>query len=136
MCVRCCLLQAKKPQLVPSAPRHAQAVAVDGAVSGVSDGAADVIVVGDVDAPSSGSRQVDSLLSMTSQGALLDVSDAKPTVALKRLAEWVDVQGSVAWQKRAKIAAIMGSCPKSQASFKSGELVPCVCVRLVFLCLL
>ena len=106
--------------------------------AGVADVARDVIVVGDVDAPSSGSRQVDALLGMASQGAPLDVSDAKPAVALKQLAEWVDVQGSVAWQKRAKMAAIMGSCPKSQASFKSGELVPCVClcVRLVLLCLL
>jgi hypothetical protein len=111
---------------VSLAPRQSQVAAVAGAASGVADVAAEVIVIGDEE-PSSGCRQVDELLGMASQGALLDVCEAKPTVALKRLAEWVEVQGSAAWQKRAKVAAIMGSCPKSQASFKSGASVALCC---------
>ena len=53
---------------------------------------------------------------------LLDVGGTKPQAALARLREQLP-QNSVdreAWRKRARVTAVMGSCPRSLASFKSG----------------
>ena len=53
---------------------------------------------------------------------LLDVKGAKPKEALKRLRHSIATEGEdqEGWIKRARIATVLGSCPKSHASFKSG----------------
>ncbi len=53
---------------------------------------------------------------------LLDVRGAKPWEALCRLRDTLPANSvdRKAWASRARIAAIMGSCPKSLDSFKSG----------------
>jgi hypothetical protein len=53
---------------------------------------------------------------------LLDIEGAKPTAALKNLEEWINKEGRLEWQRQARTAAIMGSCPKSRAGFQSGLL--------------
>ena len=55
------------------------------------------------------------------QTLLLDVGHDKPAAALKRLAEWIDTEGPNEWHKQARVAAVLGSCPKSRASLHSGS---------------
>ncbi len=42
------------------------------------------------------------------------------TQALRNLREWVQAEGRENWQSNARIAAIMGSCPKTHKSLVSG----------------
>lgn len=53
---------------------------------------------------------------------VLDVKGAKPRQALVRLRDAVqDTPAARAeWRKKARIAAVMGSCPRTHASFDSG----------------
>ena len=51
---------------------------------------------------------------------LLDVGRAKPSEALTLLGNYVGAEGRDTWQKRARIAAVLGSCPKSRAFFLAG----------------
>ena len=53
---------------------------------------------------------------------LLDVEGAKPMQALARLGEAMgdDASARAEWRKRARIAAVTGSCPRSLASLDSG----------------
>ena len=51
----------------------------------------------------------------------LDVKGIKPAGALRRLrSQLASSDDRVAWRKKARVAAIMGSFPKSEASYKSG----------------
>ena len=62
---------------------------------------------------------------------LLDVRGATPAQALERLrAELPDdpVQRQ-AWRAQAKVSAVLGNCPKSRESLKSGGISHCICVR-------
>ena len=54
--------------------------------------------------------------------SILDVGGATPTEAIRRLKRVLPVSEAerTEWAKRARIAAVMGSCPRSRASFKSG----------------
>ena len=54
---------------------------------------------------------------------------AKPKEALKRLRLSIAEEGAdqECWIKKARIATVLGSCPKSHASFKSG-LLPFIAV--------
>ena len=56
---------------------------------------------------------------------VLDVKDCKPKEALVRLQEQLgDSDAARAeWRKKARIAAVIGSCPKSLASLDSGKSV-------------
>ena len=53
---------------------------------------------------------------------MLDVAGATPKEALKRLqTELAGEQGRCTeWRKRARIAAVLGSCPRSHGSFRAG----------------
>jgi len=55
---------------------------------------------------------------------LLDVGRAKPSEALTLLGNYVGAEGRDTWQKRARIAAVLGSCPKSKAFFLAGGAGP------------
>ena len=56
---------------------------------------------------------------------MLDVGGTRPREALQKMREALpaDRAGRKAWATRARIAAVMGSCPKSHDSFQSGRLV-------------
>ena len=64
----------------------------------------------------------------------LDVSSCTPSEALKRLRDAVDAIGQENWTKRARQAAILGNCPKSLRSMRSGArvLVPWFMVHAPF----
>lgn len=63
----------------------------------------------------------DSFLSSAST-TVLDVEGAGPLKALDRLQAAVpaDAEGLQEWRQKARLAAILGSCPKSIASLRSG----------------
>ena len=54
--------------------------------------------------------------------SILDISGAKPLAALALLKAQLptDAAGLREWRGKARVAAVMGSCPKSLGSFKSG----------------
>ena len=54
----------------------------------------------------------------------LDISMCTPSEALKRLSNTVNNIGQENWAKRARMAAILGNCPKSLKSMRSGAKVP------------
>ena len=65
---------------------------------------------------------------------VLDVAGATPLAALSRLRAAVPVD-SVArddWRKKARLASVLGSCPRSQSSLRSGVRV--VCAPLMVVC--
>jgi len=49
-----------------------------------------------------------------------EVGRAKPSESLQKLREFVATEGREAWNTKARVAAVMGSCPKSHKSFISG----------------
>ena len=49
-----------------------------------------------------------------------DISDDKPTAALVKIRNIVGDIGREAWAKRARTTAILGNCPKTVASMRSG----------------
>ena len=53
---------------------------------------------------------------------LLCIQNARPLVALEMLRECLpgDQAGLADWRRMARVAAVMGSCPRSKSSFKSG----------------
>ena len=53
---------------------------------------------------------------------ILNVEGATPSEALNRLSKSLPgtAQGRDEWRKKARVAAVMGSCPRSHRSFKSG----------------
>ena len=55
---------------------------------------------------------------------VLDIKMQKPLTALQTLREQLgdDPAKQAEWREQARIAAVMGSCPRSKASFKSGDL--------------
>ena len=53
----------------------------------------------------------------------LEISSAKPLDALKRLRAFVENDGRENWVKKARVAAILGNCPKSRESLLSGTAV-------------
>ena len=61
---------------------------------------------------------------------MLDVAGAKPSDALRRLKDTLplDKMDRVAWARHARIAAVLGNCPKSLESFKSGSLMVLISV--------
>ena len=56
---------------------------------------------------------------------VVDVTGCGPNAAVQLLRQSLpsDVEGRRVWCQRAKIAAIIGSCPKSRDSFRSGSCV-------------
>ena len=56
---------------------------------------------------------------------VLDVRGARPVEALQRLRLVIpkDAKGRREWFANARVAAIMGSCPKSRASFTAGGVL-------------
>ncbi len=73
-------------------------------------------------------KDCDGLLSAPQPNALINVGDARPAEALKRLEELISSEGREEWSKKARIAAVLGNCPKSVASFRSGQALAVACV--------
>ena len=61
----------------------------------------------------------------------LDISSAGPLNALKRLKVIVDDIGGVEWSKKARVAAVLANCPKSQNSMNSGVKHWCKYIEIV-----
>ena len=61
-------------------------------------------------------------LELTAEPLIFDISGAKPLAALDLLEAHMpqDPVQRAAWRSKARVAAVMGSCPRSHASFKSG----------------
>ena len=64
---------------------------------------------------------------------ILDVEGAKPREALQRLREVVpqDSKSREEWRIKARVASVMGSCPRTHASFRSGDIFiadACMCL--------
>ena len=55
----------------------------------------------------------------SASASVLDVSGATPLAALALLKANMPTD-RVAWRKKARVAAVLGSCPRSQSSYKSG----------------
>jgi hypothetical protein len=53
---------------------------------------------------------------------MLDVTGRGPNDAIRLLKESLpkDMNDRVLWQRRARVAAVLGSCPKTRSSFRSG----------------
>jgi hypothetical protein len=69
----------------------------------------------------------EELVSLVDAPSLvLDVSGARPIAAIARLREVLpsDPAGRAEWLCQARVAAVMGSCPKSHDAFKSGMAGP------------
>ena len=72
-----------------------------------------------------GQVRTDEVLNMRSvPTTLLSISSDKPRHALDKLGQLVgnDAGARSTWRKRARISAIVGSCPRSLASLDSGTL--------------
>ena len=73
-----------------------------------------------------------ALAIVNAQSSVLDVSQVPPSAAVRMLKESL---GSVAeraqWRQCARLAAIMGACPKSRQGLAAGKLVTTGC-RIVF----
>ena len=65
-------------------------------------------------------ERVDRLLEQPTQ--VLNVKGIKPSQAIQMLREDLrgDPQRQEAWRVKARAASILGSCPRSKASFRSG----------------
>ena len=63
---------------------------------------------------------------------LLNLRDIKPLEALMLLKENLpdDPEGKAAWRSSARVAAVLGSCPRTLKSFMSGKHVVPVFVRV------
>jgi len=61
----------------------------------------------------------------------LDISAAGPLKALKRLKDIVDNIGGEEWSKKARVAAVLANCPKSQDSMNSGVKHWCKYIEIV-----
>ena len=63
-----------------------------------------------------------ALVALDTPQFFADISGLTPCVATRYLRETMpmDAQGRLEWCRQAKIAAILGSCPKSRKSFASG----------------
>ena len=64
----------------------------------------------------------DALALADTPSLMLDVSGRGPNDAIRLLRESLPqgMQDRALWQKRARVAAVLGSCPKTRASFRSG----------------
>ncbi len=62
---------------------------------------------------------------------MVDVTGCGPNAALQLLRQTLpsDASSRLEWCRRAKIAAIVGSCPKSRDSFRSGPPFACTILR-------
>ena len=75
--------------------------------------------------------QIYEVLDM--QPLVLDIKGMGPNAAVQFMEEQIPV-GEFArkqWLRYAKISAILGSCPKSRESFKSGETSQSLAVHVV-----
>ncbi len=59
-----------------------------------------------------------------------EISDAKPTVALARIRDVVAGIDREAWAKRARTTAVLGNCPKTVASMRSGVAHWCSYIKI------
>lgn len=77
----------------------------------------DIMILGR-EAPSCGPPAKESLFTDTSLS--LDIAATTPKEALKRLSAVVSDMGRESWAKKARVAAILGNCPRSLSSMRSG----------------
>ncbi len=75
------------------------------------------------DSTAAGHGTLDSVIQAANQSQIiLDVTDAKPLVALQQLKRGMptDEAERMAWRNRARVAAVLGSRPSAKACFISG----------------